>query len=58
MKSIEGADIDLASQVWLDSPDVSFIHPQGHEHGYEQIQQNVYRRLLGENLLRTGIEAA
>jgi len=46
--SIDKADTELASQVWLDSPDVTFIHPVGHEHGFEQIKQNVYRRLMGE----------
>jgi Xaa-Pro aminopeptidase len=47
-KSIDGADTALAAEVWLDSPDVSFIHPLGHEHGFEQIKQNVYRRLMGD----------
>jgi ketosteroid isomerase-like protein len=32
----------------LDSADDSFIHPLGHEHGFDQIKQNVYRRLMGE----------
>jgi ketosteroid isomerase-like protein len=47
-KSVDGADTNLAAQVWLDSPDVSFIHPLGYEHGFEQIKQNVYTRLMGE----------
>jgi ketosteroid isomerase-like protein len=47
-KSIDEADTTLASQVWLDSPDVSFIHPLGHEHGFDQIKQNVYRHLMGD----------
>jgi Xaa-Pro aminopeptidase len=47
-KSVDGADTALAAEVWLDSPDVSFIHPVGHEHGFEQIKQNVYLRLMGE----------
>src|SRR5712692_3108891 len=47
-KSVDGADTNLAAQVSLDSPDVSFIHPLGHEHGFEQIKQNVYTRLMGE----------
>jgi len=46
--SVDNADTELASQVWLDSPSVSFIHPLGHEHGFEQIKQNVYKRLMGE----------
>jgi ketosteroid isomerase-like protein len=47
-KSVDKADTALASQVWLDSPDVSFIHPLGHEHGFEQIKQNVYEYLMGD----------
>lgn len=47
-KSVSDADTSLAAEVWLDSPDVSFIHPLGHEHGFEQIKQNVYIRLMGE----------
>jgi Xaa-Pro aminopeptidase len=47
-KSIDAADTTLAADVWLDSPDVSFIHPLGHEHGFEQIKQNVYSRLMGD----------
>ena len=46
-KSVDGADTDLASQVWWDSPQVSFIHPLGHEHGFEQIKENVYKKLMG-----------
>ncbi len=47
-KSVDDADTNLAAQVWLDSPDVSFIHPLGHERGFEQIKQHVYTRLMGE----------
>jgi ketosteroid isomerase-like protein len=46
-KSVEDADTTLASEIWWDSPEVSFIHPLGHEHGFEQIKQNVYERLMG-----------
>lgn len=47
-KSIDAADTTLASQIWWDSPEVSFIHPLGHEHGFNQIKANVYQRLMGE----------
>ncbi|HKW63953.1 MAG TPA: aminopeptidase P N-terminal domain-containing protein [Candidatus Acidoferrum sp.] len=46
-KSIDAADTNLASQIWWDSPEASFIHPLGHEHGFEQIKENVYKRLMG-----------
>ncbi|HEY1184520.1 MAG TPA: nuclear transport factor 2 family protein [Bryobacteraceae bacterium] len=42
----DGADVDLASQVWDNSPDVSFIHPLGHEHGWEEVK-NFYRNIMG-----------
>jgi Xaa-Pro aminopeptidase len=48
VQSVDDADSALAAQVWSASPDVSFIHPLGHEHGFEQIKENVYRRLMGE----------
>jgi ketosteroid isomerase-like protein len=47
-QSVDDADADLASQVWWNSPEASFIHPMGHEHGFDQIKQNVYKRLMGE----------
>ncbi len=47
-KSIDEADTTLASQIWSDSQEVSFIHPLGHEHGLEEIKQNVYRHLMGD----------
>ena len=47
-KSVDDADTTLAAEIWWNSPDVSFIHPLGHEHGFEQIKQNVYMRLMRE----------
>jgi ketosteroid isomerase-like protein len=47
-KSVDDSDTNLASQVWWDSPEVSFIHPLGYEHGFEQIKRNVYEHLMGE----------
>ena len=37
--ALDAADINLASQVWLMSPEVSFIHPAGHQHGWEQVKE-------------------
>ena len=48
-KSIDDADTTAAAQIWeADSPEVSFIHPLGHEHGFEQIKHNLYEKLMGE----------
>jgi len=47
VKSINGADTKLASKVWSTSPDVSLIHPLGHEHGWEQVKRNFYEQGMG-----------
>jgi ketosteroid isomerase-like protein len=48
-QSVDKADTTLASQIWLNSPDVTFIDPLGHEHGFEQIKRNIYEGLMGSN---------
>ena len=47
-QSIDAADTKLASEIWAPSADVSFIHPLGHEHGWEAVKTNVYTKLMGE----------
>jgi Domain of unknown function (DUF4440) len=54
-KSVDLANTRLAARVWWNSPEVSFIHPLGWEHGFEQIKQNVYQRLMGENFSRRNL---
>jgi ketosteroid isomerase-like protein len=46
-KSIDGVDTALASEIWSNSPDVSFIHPRGHERGWEQVKRNFYEKTMG-----------
>lgn len=46
-KSIDDADTAAAAGIWLNSPEVTFIHPLGHEHGFEEIKKDVYERLMG-----------
>jgi len=46
-KSIDDLDLDLAAQVWWDSPEVSFIHPLGHDHGFAEIKQDIYQKIMG-----------
>jgi ketosteroid isomerase-like protein len=50
-KSIDNADTALASEIWSQSPDVSFIHPRGHERGWEEVKKNVYQELMGARFL-------
>jgi ketosteroid isomerase-like protein len=47
-KAVDTADVELVGQIWSNSPDVSFIHPLGHEHGLDQVADHVFRHLMGE----------
>lgn len=56
-KSIDDADTALASKIWLGSPDVSFIHPRGHERGWKEIKENVYEKLMGKTFSKRKLTA-
>ena len=47
-KAVDDADTALAAKVLLDSPDVSFIHPRGHERGWKAVKENVFENLMGK----------
>jgi ketosteroid isomerase-like protein len=47
-KSIDAADTTLASTVWATTPDVSFIHPLGHERGWNAIKTRFYEETMGQ----------
>jgi ketosteroid isomerase-like protein len=36
--AVDAADVQLASQVWDNSADVSFIHPLGQAHGWIEVK--------------------
>lgn len=46
-KSIDDLDMQLASQIWLTTADATFIHPRGHERGWEAITRNFYQGTMG-----------
>jgi hypothetical protein len=37
-RSVDTADTTLASTIWASTPDVSFVHPRGHERGWSAIK--------------------
>jgi ketosteroid isomerase-like protein len=45
--SVDNADVALASTIWSQDPGVSFIHPLGTEHGFQQIADHVYVGIMG-----------
>jgi ketosteroid isomerase-like protein len=47
-RSIDTVDTSLASTIWADIPDVSFIHPRGHQHGWQSIKAGVYEQAMGQ----------
>ncbi|MGJ4953506.1 YybH family protein [Bradyrhizobium sp. HKCCYLS20291] len=47
MQSIDAADPDMATKVWSTTPQVSFIHPLGHEKGWDSIKTNFYDKIMG-----------
>lgn len=42
----DAADVKLAAQVWDNSPEVSFIHPLGHAHGWDEVK-GFYTDIMG-----------
>ena len=42
-KSIDDADTVLGARLWAKTKEVSFIHPRGHEHGWDEIKNNIYK---------------
>jgi len=47
-KSVDSADTTLASTIWASTPDVSFIHPRGHERGWDAIKAQFYEQTMGQ----------
>ncbi|MCD7984591.1 MAG: nuclear transport factor 2 family protein [Desulfovibrio sp.] len=39
---------ELAAQVWAVAPETSFIHPRGHERGWDEIRENFYRNTMAK----------
>jgi ketosteroid isomerase-like protein len=50
-KSVDAADTTLASTIWATTPDVSFIHPRGHERGWSAIKAQFYEQTMGQMFL-------
>ncbi len=46
-RSIDEADAELARGLWDDAGRVSFIHPLGYEHSFEEIAEHFYKGTMG-----------
>lgn len=38
-QALDAAATGIASQVWLTTPEASFISPMGHSHGWEEVKK-------------------
>lgn len=52
----EAEDISIAEEIWSSSPDVSFIHPRGHEHGWEKVKEGFYFGTMRDLLSKRRLE--
>lgn len=48
MQAVDDADPKLAATVFLTTQDASFISPVGDEHGWNQIADDVFEKLMGQ----------
>src|ERR1700723_3680117 len=56
-KVVDTVDLNLLSQIWSHSPEVSFIYPLGEEHGFDAIEQHVFKNVMGGMFSARDLEA-
>lgn len=47
VKSVNECDVELAALFWDNEDGVSFIHPNGYEHSFEEVKQHFYLQTMG-----------
>ena len=55
-KAVDTVDLNLLSQIWSHSPEVSFIYPLGEEHGFDAIEQHVFQNVMGNMFSARNLE--
>lgn len=48
-------DPSLRQNLWAMTPDVTFIHPRGHERGWKAIDENAYQKIMGGTFSRRNL---
>lgn len=49
-ESVDRADDGAyAEAVWLTTPNATFIHPRGHERGWDEVKRNFYGATMNDN---------
>jgi ketosteroid isomerase-like protein len=57
LQTLNSADVELASQVWLQSPDVLVVTPTGRLQGWDSVKNDLYVNLLQKQLRHPHVEA-
>jgi len=57
LQSLNGADVTLASQVWLQSPDVLVVTPSGRLQGWDSVRKDIYMNMQ-KQMLEPHVEAS
>src|SRR5438445_9908725 len=58
LQSLNGADVALASQVWLQSPDVLVVTPSGRFQGWDSVRKDIYINLMQKQLRKPHVQAS
>lgn len=56
LQSVKTADVTLASEVWLQSPDISMVTPFGRFQGWESVRDGVYVNVLQKAFVERNLE--
>ena len=56
LKSVNAADLPLASEVWLQSADVVAVTPFGRFQGWDQVRDEVYIKFLQQSLTERDLQ--
>jgi ketosteroid isomerase-like protein len=51
VKSVNAADVTLASTIWLQSPDIVVVTPLGRTEGWDSVQRDLYIHFLQKAFL-------
>jgi ketosteroid isomerase-like protein len=57
LQSLNTADVGLASQVWLQSPDVLVVTPAGRFQGWDSVAKDIYVNSMQKRMRERHVEA-
>lgn len=58
LQSINAGDVALASQVWLQSPDVLVVTPIGRFKGWDSVQKDIYVNSVTKDFTERNVQAS